>query len=951
MSVSSPSVPAARSAELDAAVATARSGHPVVLLLRGEAGFGKSTTVADIRRRTTGFAVLGTSATEADQEAFTTVSRLGVAVDRSAGGRYPAGFVVAQQLRERVDGLGTGPVLLWIDDAQWADPESIACVRALVERATGHPLLVVLALRPQGHPDLDEWAAHTPGVTRLDLDGLDLVTAIDLVRRVRPQLEPTAIRDLLEHTGGHPAYFATLLAEHDALALHRGRVLPAPAAFARSVVDRLQRCGDGAVALMRAVAVLGAAGWVPVYDAVEVADETGGGQPSFDPDEAAQALVDAGLVVAREVDGMTELKAANSLVRSAVHQSVPLPERRRLHLRAASVVSSPGLAIEHRASAVTRYDDELADALVVSGWEAYRSGAPRQGARQLRWASSLTRDPQRREQRRLDAIYVGVMGRDVAVRRTELATVGDAAEGPRQTAVLALEALLVGDPDKAVGILEPAVARWPADPDTIGTESIGADDRGDAGEQSVRIRLATLLAWARVGHGNSLDFLDDLAAAAARGAVDPPLVEVIGFAQSLVRVRLTGAEAELDRLAGLPRDPAMIPPELSFVLGWRGLLSLVLGLFEDARRDQQELAERVRAGVAADSSAGGILPYLATSLWSLGEWDLARVRFRLAADTGAAQVVGPLLALFALEPAGRGHTADADEWIARALLSADHWNWPEIAQNILMAQVVRLHTVGTVQQRSEVWPRLTARFPAAMRGIGLVGVPWLMFATLAASWSGDLERAQEFTRRMRTGSPRPSWTVPVAEWLTARIAEARGDLPGALATCENAVALADHPPRMHRLWMVTDLLRLRSAAGVEVDDGLAVEAEGLRRELGLAEHALRAVGPATVTGSQARPAATAAPSAPAATPVEPAATDTAPGIAGFGLSDRERDVATLVAAGLSYQQIARELFITRSTVGFHLGKIYAKAGVATRHELTALLRADPAAFGLAGTAR
>jgi DNA-binding CsgD family transcriptional regulator len=54
---------------------------------------------------------------------------------------------------------------------------------------------------------------------------------------------------------------------------------------------------------------------------------------------------------------------------------------------------------------------------------------------------------------------------------------------------------------------------------------------------------------------------------------------------------------------------------------------------------------------------------------------------------------------------------------------------------------------------------------------------------------------------------------------------------------------------------------------------------------------------------------------------------------------------------LSYQQIARELFITRSTVGFHLSNIYAKAGVASRHELTALLRSDPASFGLAAVTR
>jgi DNA-binding CsgD family transcriptional regulator len=56
------------------------------------------------------------------------------------------------------------------------------------------------------------------------------------------------------------------------------------------------------------------------------------------------------------------------------------------------------------------------------------------------------------------------------------------------------------------------------------------------------------------------------------------------------------------------------------------------------------------------------------------------------------------------------------------------------------------------------------------------------------------------------------------------------------------------------------------------------------------------------------------------------------------LSERERDVAALVVRGMSYAQIARELFITRSTVAFHLSRIYAKTGTGTRHELSDLIR-------------
>jgi DNA-binding CsgD family transcriptional regulator len=56
------------------------------------------------------------------------------------------------------------------------------------------------------------------------------------------------------------------------------------------------------------------------------------------------------------------------------------------------------------------------------------------------------------------------------------------------------------------------------------------------------------------------------------------------------------------------------------------------------------------------------------------------------------------------------------------------------------------------------------------------------------------------------------------------------------------------------------------------------------------------------------------------------------------LSDRERDVVTLLLQGLSYAQIARELYLTRRTVGFHLSNAYAKTDTTSRHELVQLVR-------------
>ncbi len=57
------------------------------------------------------------------------------------------------------------------------------------------------------------------------------------------------------------------------------------------------------------------------------------------------------------------------------------------------------------------------------------------------------------------------------------------------------------------------------------------------------------------------------------------------------------------------------------------------------------------------------------------------------------------------------------------------------------------------------------------------------------------------------------------------------------------------------------------------------------------------------------------------------------------LTDREREIARLIVGGLSYEQVARRLGITKSTVSFHLAKVYAKTNTRRRHDLVELIQA------------
>jgi DNA-binding NarL/FixJ family response regulator len=155
---------------------------------------------------------------------------------------------VAAVLAER------GPLLLVVDDAQWADDASVRVLAQVRERLGRLGAVLVLAQRPEGgSPDLRA-LIEDPRSVRLDLRPLGPPAITELVRGRAPQASDAQVAAVVAASGGTAFYVAALADELAAGATDLGE--DAPELVAGSVVRRLRAAGPDGTAVARAVAVL-----------------------------------------------------------------------------------------------------------------------------------------------------------------------------------------------------------------------------------------------------------------------------------------------------------------------------------------------------------------------------------------------------------------------------------------------------------------------------------------------------------------------------------------------------------------------------------------------------------------------------------------------------------------------------------------------------------------------
>ena len=414
---------------LDRVLARVRGGESEVLVIRGEAGIGKTALLRYAARQASGYRVAELTGVEAEMElAFAGVHQLcGPMLDRLgalpapqrealsvalglAAGEVPDRFLVGLAVLSLLAAVAEErPLLCLVEDAQWLDAASSQVVGFVARRVRAESVAMVVAVRePAAAPDFE-------GLPELRLEGLPEQDALSLLRGVvSGRLDSRVVERLVGETAGNPLALLELSRRMTAAELAGGFELPAvgalPAQIEHHYVRRIRQLPEATQRLM----LLAAA--EPVGDAplvLRAGRRLGIELDALAPAEAAQ-LLHIG----------TSVRFRHPLVRSAVYRTAPPDSRQRAH-QALAEVSDPDSDADrrawHRALAAEGPDEEIAAELERSAARAQARGGAAATAAFLDRAVGLTPDPARRRERALAAAGASVQAGAFTTARRLLA--------------------------------------------------------------------------------------------------------------------------------------------------------------------------------------------------------------------------------------------------------------------------------------------------------------------------------------------------------------------------------------------------------------------------------------------------------------------------------------------------------------------------------------------------
>jgi DNA-binding CsgD family transcriptional regulator len=293
----------------------------------------------------------------------------------------------------------SGPLVISIDDAHWADVASLRFVRYLGRRLDGVRALVVLAARPN-EPGIQTDALHELSAS-LALSPLrppllsEAATATIVRGRIDGASSAAVEVACHEATGGNPLLIEALLAE---LAERNGNgggaISPesvasiGPDRIGAGVLERAGGLDPRGADFVRAVAVLGDGAEARALAALAGVDR-----------ERASAMID-GLAAASILATDRDHRFAHPLLRTAVYEAIPAATRTAMHARAASLLreqgAEPEVVAAHLLLCEPDGDEGAAEALEAAATRAEERGAPESVVTYLGRALPEVADPGRR---------------------------------------------------------------------------------------------------------------------------------------------------------------------------------------------------------------------------------------------------------------------------------------------------------------------------------------------------------------------------------------------------------------------------------------------------------------------------------------------------------------------------------------------------------------------------
>jgi DNA-binding CsgD family transcriptional regulator len=478
------------------AVAAVERGDGALAVVEGETGIGKTSLLdavcADARQRS--FSVLRARGGELERDfGFGVVRQLfeavlaaeagagraelleGVAAivepifgrhgDVGASPRQDASFAAQHGLYWLAANLAArAPLLLSVDDAQWADPASLRWLVYLARRLEGVPLAVVVAVR-SGEADAPAElleAVRTEASETVVPQPLTEAASASVVRTaLGPSADAMFCRACHETTGGNPFLLSELVSalargdvEASAAGARRVRAL-GPSAVARSVLLRLSRLPEEVTVLARAVAVLDTD--ADVHLAAAVAGIDAGRAVA-----AAEALVRSRILAAGE-----PLRFTHPILRAAVYEELPSSRRALEHRRAAEVLASrnPDRAAVHLLSTAPAGDPWVAEQLLHAGERAAARGAIDAATALLDRCLAEPPPPSLLARAHLARGRAAHLAADHAMTRRALATAVELSDDPavraQAAAELAVSWFLGGDLEEAARALTYAIEALP----------------------------------------------------------------------------------------------------------------------------------------------------------------------------------------------------------------------------------------------------------------------------------------------------------------------------------------------------------------------------------------------------------------------------------------------------------------------------------------------------------